>query len=140
MKKKKIKECAQKYCVIDRVEFIGRATRAEMWHLYKTSQICVLSSKREYIPGAVIECFAAGIPVVAISTPGVNEADLRKKTYLLVKTWDKANISDAVSRLLKDSELREQIIKSARKTLDEKFSWKTHSHALLNFFELICKK
>jgi len=96
------------------------ATRAEMWYLYKTSQICVLNSTEEFSEIA-IDCFNAGIPVIFTGAPDINEK----------------NIADEISKLLKDPDLQERLVKDGQKTIAEKFSWNVHSHALLKTFSRI---
>ncbi|MBI4692189.1 MAG: glycosyltransferase family 4 protein [Candidatus Terrybacteria bacterium] len=93
------------------------STRAEMWHLYKTSQVCILNSTEEFSETA-IDCFNAGIPVVFTGAPDASEK----------------NIADAILKLLKDHDLRERLVKDGQKTIAEKFSWDVHSHALLKTF------
>lgn len=99
------------------------ATRAERWHLYKTSQICVLNSAEEFSETA-IDCFNAGIPVVSAGGPDTSEE----------------NIANAISKLLKNPELRENLVKNAQETLVKKFSWTAHIRILYNALKSISVK
>lgn len=98
------------------ISYDDNKTRAEMWYLYKTSQICVLEQDQENIEDILADCFNAGIPVIMA---------------------DDKNFKEKVAELLKNSALREKIIQDNKKILEEKFSWQAHIAALLNLFKNI---
>ena len=65
-------ESKARHLNIDRnVHFLG--VRDDVPRLLMGSDLFVLSSRREGLPGALLEAIAAGLPVVATNLPGVRE-------------------------------------------------------------------
>lgn len=122
------------------VTFLGRVSRAETWHLRKTSEVYVLNSTYEGLPHTALTSFAARIPTVATDIPGTNEAVYHEKSGLLVPPGDDEALAGAIARLFDDASLREKIVAGAEKILSEKFSWEAHLHALLSIFETVRAK
>lgn len=110
----------------EHVQFLGRVSRAETWHIRKTSQVYVLNSTYEGLPHTALTTFAAEIPMVATDIPGTNEAVYHEQSGLLVPRGDDSALADAIARLFTDGALRERLITGGKKILAEKFSWKTH--------------
>jgi len=130
-----LKTLARGLDVADCVVFPGRVSRAETWHLRKSSEVYVLNSTYEGLPHTVLTSFAARIPTVATDIPGTNEAVYHEKSGLLVPAGDDQALADAIARLFNDPELRAKVVAGADKILAEKFSWETHLATLLGFFE-----
>lgn len=135
-----LKALARELGVSDRVEFLGRVSRAETWQLRKSSAVYALNSSYEGLPHTVLTSFAAEIPVVATDIPGTNEAVRHGETGLLVPHGDDLALAGAIGRLFDDSELRGRLIKGGAKMLREKFSWEAHLRSLLALFESLARK
>lgn len=116
------------------VEFLGRISRAETWHIRKTSRVYVLNSTYEGLPHTVLTSFSAGIPTVATNVPGTNEAVYHEKTGLLVEPGDDRALADAIARLFEDDKLCDMLVANATKIIDEKFSWDAHLKNLIDLF------
>lgn len=134
------KALASELGVSDRVEFLGRISRAETWHLRKCSALYVLNSTYEGLPHTALTSFAAGIPMVATDIPGTNEAVYNEESGLLVPVGDTEALASAIARLLTDEPLRRKLVAGGTKLLEEKFSWKAHLSTLLFFFESLSTK
>ncbi len=122
------------------VEFLGRVSRAETWHLRKISEVYVLNSTYEGLPHTALTSFAAGIPIVATDIPGTNEAVYHEKTGLLVEPGNDQALANAVARLFDDAPLRAKLVEGATQILKEKFSWEVHLKTLLGLFESVRTK
>ncbi|OGG93605.1 hypothetical protein A2609_00380 [Candidatus Kaiserbacteria bacterium RIFOXYD1_FULL_47_14] len=133
----RLKALARELTVADCVVFPGRVSRAETWHLRKSSEVYVLNSLYEGLPHTVLTSFAARIPTVATDISGTNEAVYHEKSGLLVSVGDDQALADAIARLFNDFELRTRVVAGADKILAEKFSWETHLATLLGFFESV---
>lgn len=96
------------------ISYDKNKTRAEMWYLYQTSQVCVLDQVKENTEDILTDCFSAGIPIVM-----KNETNFEKK----------------IEQILQDEKLRENIIQDNKKILAKKFSWEAHIGALMNLFK-----
>lgn len=129
------KALAEELGVADRVEFLGRVSRAETWHLRKCSSVYVLNSTYEGLPHTALTSFAAKIPMVATDIPGTNEAVYQEVSGLLVPPGDDEALADAIARLLNDAALRDKVVEGGTRLLHEKFSWDAHLATLLGFFE-----
>lgn len=134
------KALAKELNVEKHVQFLGRVTRAETWHLRKCSSVYVLNSTYEGLPHTVLTSFAAGIPTVATDIPGTNEAVYDEVSGLLVPPGDTKKLAEAIERLLTDEALRQKVVEGGTKLLLEKFSWRAHTEALLSLFESLALK
>ncbi len=134
------KTLAEELGVSKHVTFLGRVSRAETWHLRKTSEVYVLNSTYEGLPHTVLTSFAAGIPTVATDIPGTNEALFHMQTGLLVPPNNPQALSEAIERLFENEQLRADLVEGASKLLEEKFSWEAHLNRLDRFFNSVCSK
>ncbi len=135
-----LKALARDQGVSEQVIFLGRVSRAETWHIRKTSQVYVLNSTYEGLPHVVLTSFAARIPVVATDIPGTNEAVFNEQSGLLVPPGDDRKLADALARIFNDASLRSTLIEGGEKILREKFSWETHIQKLTDILESVCTK
>lgn len=107
------------------VRFLGQMGLAELIVEYGASDVVVLPSVRaasgdqDGLPVVLIEAMAAGRAVVASDLPGIDAAISDGHSGLLVPPGDPAALADALTRLLIDASLREQLGKNARSRADE---------------------
>jgi glycosyltransferase involved in cell wall biosynthesis len=135
-----LKKLSEELYVKNEVVFLGKISRAETWQLRKNSEVYVLNSTYEGLPHTVLTSFAAEIPTVATDIPGTNEAVYNEDTGLLVKPESPEEVAAAVSRLFKDKDLQDKLVKNGRKLLEEKFSWDAHLKLLNEFFQSVVSK
>ena len=136
----KLKALSQELGVADRIRFTGRVSRAETWHLRKSSEVYVLNSTYEGLPHTALTSFAARIPMVATDISGTNEAVYNEISGLLVPPGDDNALAAAISRLFDDAALRAKLVVGAERILNEKFSWESHLKTLLRFFHSVQAK
>lgn len=136
----KLKALAKELEVNDCIKFTGRVSRAETWHLRKSSEVYVLNSTYEGLPHTALTSFAARIPMVATDIPGTNEAVYNEISGLLVPAGDDQALADAIARLFDNPELRTRLVDGAEKILNDKFSWDAHLKTLLGFFQSVQAK
>jgi glycosyltransferase involved in cell wall biosynthesis len=83
------------------------------------SDIFVLPSVDEGLPGALIEAMAAGVPCIASDIPGNNELVIHEKTGLLFPVKDHVKLSNAITYLIGNPSKRECLKQNAyRHVLD----------------------
>ena len=75
-------------------------------------------SRLEGHPGAIIEAFVAGLPVIASDLPGPSEIVEDGVNGLIVKTGDAEAFAAAMTRLAADHELRRRLADGARESAD----------------------
>ena len=88
----------------DRVRILG--TRTDVGDLLAASDVLVLASRTEGMPGCVIEAGMAGIPVVSFGLAGVPEVILDGLTGYVVGPGDHGALAERVLKVLEDEGLR----------------------------------
>jgi glycosyltransferase involved in cell wall biosynthesis/Tfp pilus assembly protein PilF/protein-L-isoaspartate O-methyltransferase len=87
--------------------------------LYGTADILIYASHYDSCPRPPQEAMAAGCAVVCTATPGAMEYCRDGGNALLVPVQSPQSIPDAVERLIKDSALRDKLIKGGLSTAAE---------------------
>jgi glycosyltransferase involved in cell wall biosynthesis len=92
--------------VPDRVLFVGKIPRKDMYRYYSAADVFVFPGIRESLGMVFLEAQSCGLPVVAFNNAGVPEAVQDGKTGLLVPMYVLAPMVDAIKQLLVDKDLR----------------------------------
>jgi glycosyltransferase involved in cell wall biosynthesis len=132
-----LKKLASELHLGNHVQFLGRVSRAETWHIRKTSQVYVLNSTYEGLPHTALTTFAAEIPIVATDIPGTNEAVYHEQSGLLVPPKDDHALAQAIARIFTDEELAKDLVAGGKNILAEKFSWEAHLATLEKILESV---
>lgn len=82
------------------VVFLG--IRRDIPEILADSDVFVLSSLWEGMPGSILEGMAARLPVVATAVGGIPEVVVQHETGYLVPPGDAASLADALQRLVED--------------------------------------
>jgi glycosyltransferase involved in cell wall biosynthesis len=98
------------------VTFLGERDDIE-WVL-GGSDLALLTSEAEGVPGVAIEALMAGCPMVSVPVGGVAEVIEDGATGLVLETDDPAIMAQAVARLLADDETRETMSRECRSRMD----------------------
>jgi len=104
----KLRQLAEEQ-VADRVLFLGKIPRADMYRYYSAADVFVFPGIRESLGLVFLEAQSCGLPVVAFNNAGVPEAVADGKTGLLVPMYAMEPFVDAIRRLLVDRNLRKQM-------------------------------
>jgi glycosyltransferase involved in cell wall biosynthesis len=107
-----IRRTAANSMAADRIVFTG--LRHDMDQVYAALDILVLPSDTEGTSRVVLEAQLRGVPVVASAIGGVRELIEHQVTGLLVNTGQHTETAAAVSRLVTDTTLRQQLTYHAR--------------------------
>jgi glycosyltransferase involved in cell wall biosynthesis len=91
----------------DHVRILG--ARTDVGDLLGASDVLVLASKTEGMPGCVIEAGMAGLPVVSFGLAGVPEVVVDGETGFVVPAGDHAALADRTLQLLDDEPLRRRM-------------------------------
>jgi glycosyltransferase involved in cell wall biosynthesis len=104
------------------VRFIGCVSQAEMPGLYDAADIYMMSPNIDNMPGSLLECYAAGVPVVATKAGGIPYIARDGSTALLVELNDHEAMARAAFRLIEEDGLAQRLAAAAR---DEcgKYAW-----------------
>jgi len=104
------------------VRFVGTIPQSQIPDLYHETDIYLMSPNFDNMPGSVLECFAAGVPVIATRAGGVPYIVTHGQTGLLVDCDDHEEMARCGLKLLDDPELARNIVRQARQEC-EKYSW-----------------
>ena len=108
------------YDLSNKVKLLGR--RDDVSSLLSISDIFVLSSKWEGLPGVVIEAMAEGLPVIATNVGGVNEIIDDGKDGFIVQPNDPEAIANKIIDVLNLSEKEKDLLsENARNKINNKF-------------------
>lgn len=100
-----------------RVRFLGHVDRGEV--LSRWAVAVSASILPEAGPLGVLECMAAGLPVIATDHGGAGEY-LSGGVGVLVPPGDAASLARALERLLSDDELRDEMARAARSLAEQR--------------------
>jgi glycosyltransferase involved in cell wall biosynthesis len=99
------------------VTFSGHLPPEETRVRLAESDIFVLCSAWEGLPGAVMEAMAASLPVVGTDVNGTNELVVDGETGYLVPVDDVEALASAIERLVQDPELRARMGAAGRERI-----------------------
>lgn len=130
---------AEELSVSKNVTFVGHVSKAEAWHLRKTSHLYVENSLEDISLDKILWSLSAGIPVVAGNTNGAGEILTPMKTGLLFKSGDSENLAQMIQKLFNNDDLRSSVIQNGQESIVKNFSWEAHTKALNSIFESALK-
>lgn len=118
-----------------RIRFLEHQTHSSLQQIIRRSSLVVVPSLwYENNPFAIIEAFAAGVPVVAARIGGIPELVIDGETGLLFTAGDPDDLREKVSRLLADPGLGSVLAKKALLHLEQHFSPAQHGEKLLQLY------
>jgi glycosyltransferase involved in cell wall biosynthesis len=103
----------------DGIIFHGSRPHAEAMHLLAESDLLVLGSRttpegdRDGVPNSILEAMALSVPVLSTRAGGIPEVVHDMETGLLVPPDDPDSMSEGISRLAADPELRRRLAGNA---------------------------
>jgi phosphatidyl-myo-inositol dimannoside synthase len=110
------------------VRFIGEIPHMELQKYYYLADLFALlthpnEGKEEGLGLVFLEASAAGLPIVAGRSGGVEEAVLHNKTGLIVDTYNGPECSNAISELLNDRKQAKVLGDAAKDRVLRDFQW-----------------
>jgi glycosyltransferase involved in cell wall biosynthesis len=108
------REAVRKLGLAGRVSVPGWLSAEEVQSLWQRAGVFVLPSFIENLPLSIIEAFSHGVPVVATPVGSVPELVEDNRTGLLVAPGDSAALGEALTRLVRDPQLRESLATQGR--------------------------
>jgi glycosyltransferase involved in cell wall biosynthesis len=134
-----LKKKVKKLGLQDKVIFLGQMGRDQLVRLYQQSTIFAFPSYHEGLPTVLLEAMACGLPIIATNVRGNRDLISPGKNGILVSPRSPKEMADAISMLLNDDEMRKELGKNARKTIEEKFTWDIVSTKILHCYESLNK-
>ena len=107
----------------------------EMVPIFNSAHIVCLPSYREGLPKVLLEGASCGLPIVTTDVPGCREVVQNEANGILVPKCDSVALSNALQRLIANSELREQMGRRGREIVLEQFSSKIINSQTLDVYK-----
>ena len=123
--------------VSDRVVFAGQ--RDDAARVLAAADVLALPSWTEGLPLVVLEAMAQGRPVVATPVGGTPELVADGETGLLVPPRDPRALADALTRILRDPELRRRMGEAGRRRVEERFSAARMAQEVLAIYDEVVR-
>lgn len=117
-----LRQRARDLGLADAVHFRGILGRPELLQTLRTADAFMLPSRFEGFPIAILEAWAAGVPVVATAVGGIPDV-CSEATALLVPPDNPARLADAMVSLARDPQRRATMTRRSRALVEERFTW-----------------
>jgi len=131
--RKDVEEHVWKKGLKDNFVFLGHCSDVEQF--YNELDIFVFPSYSEGCPRSVLEAMAASRPVVAANVGGNNELVKDGFNGLLVPPKDPESLAFAISRLLKDHDLRQKMGEKGRLLVKSRFTARYNAVSIQDLIE-----
>jgi glycosyltransferase involved in cell wall biosynthesis len=128
-----MRELAGRMQIHDAVKFLPPTTEIET--VFAATDIFALGSHAEPLGSALLAAMAHGLPPVAIARGGVTEVIEHERNGLLVQDLDPLVFATAMASLLTNPEKAARLGRSARGTIETRFSANQMVEATLEFYE-----
>jgi glycosyltransferase involved in cell wall biosynthesis len=104
------------------------------------SAVLIHCAESEAFGWVILEAMNVGLPVVCSAVDGPKEIIEHEKTGFLVSTGDIKNFAGTVIRVMKNSELRKNIVSQAHDRLISKFSARQMVESIAALYKQIAYK
>jgi glycosyltransferase involved in cell wall biosynthesis len=94
---------------LQNMRFIGRVPHEKIAQLYDETEIYLTSSNFDCMPVSLLECFAAGVPIVSTNAGGIPYVVTHRESGLLVEVNDHEAMAARALEYLENPELVEQM-------------------------------
>lgn len=132
-----LREMARASGFENRFAFLGHVEKETLIRLYQNATIFVVPSHYEGLPTTLLEAMACGAPVVATAVSGNLDVITTGKNGLLVSIKSPVEMADAVSKLLDDEHMRNEMGLEARCTIEERFTWEAITGKICECYETL---
>jgi glycosyltransferase involved in cell wall biosynthesis len=114
------------------VTFLGR--RNDVADLLAAADVLAFPSRKEGLPGTLIEALALECPIVAADIPPIREVVGEPPAALLVAPQDVAALASALARVIEDDDVRRSLVATARQRFEEHFTIERSSAEMVAFY------
>jgi glycosyltransferase involved in cell wall biosynthesis len=119
----------------DKFIFLGQIGRDQIVKWYHKAKIFILPSYHEGLPTVLLEAMSCGLPVIATNVRGNRDLISTGENGILVPAHSPKKMAEAISSLIDDEVLRNDIGTNARNTIEKKYTWDIISKKILECYE-----
>lgn len=131
----KFNKMAKNLGLADRVNFVGRVESVKLEKLYAEAEMVIVPSITPETFGLVgLEAMSFAKPVVAANVGGISMWLQHNENGLLFSSGNSEELAQAIIKLHKEPELRENMGKKGQKILQEKFRPQQHLQKIIQLF------
>jgi glycosyltransferase involved in cell wall biosynthesis len=131
-------ELTERLGIVDRVEFLGYIEdTAQLYEIYRNSDIFVLSSVSEGFPRVLYEAMTFGLPIVTTCCGGIGDLIVDSVNGRVVSVSSSSAIADAISNIILDVQQRREIIANGTATMRQIFKNSDHQQIARMYSEVI---
>ena len=116
----KLHRLAEELAITSHVRFLGMVR--DVPQLLQACDLAVFTSHGEGCPNGLLECMAAGLPVVATDLPGIRDALPKDSSACLVTPGDCDGLAEALTHLLRNTTMRREMGRRNRQQIEQHFS------------------
>ncbi len=114
----------QKRGIDENVVLLGEVPNKDLPGLMANARFMVYATRGgEGIPRAILECMACGRPAIATRVAGIPDAVRHLETGILIDPADRESLGRWIKQLLSDPQLVDSLGQTARKLIEEEFSY-----------------
>ena len=118
---------------------LGYVHPNEVPYLYASSDVFILPSLYENFPASILEAMATQCAVISSDVGGVAEMVVNGRNGITIPPGDVDSIVDSVTRLVGDERFRDELGKSGRETVEERFRWEETALQTADYYREVCK-
>lgn len=138
---KRLKATIEHAALDDIVRLVGHVReQARMAELYRGATVFAHAAHYEGLPTVLLEAMACGKAVVSTTVNGALDAITDGGNGLLTLPKAPEQLAEAISRLLGDAGLRARLGRAARRTVEERFSWRVVGGKYLRSYRALVEK
>ncbi len=108
-----------------------------LWEILAKADIFAFPSSIDQAPNAVIEAMAAGLPVIAVRTSGIQEMVVDGTTGMLIEPGDIAGLEAALDLLIDDRDRRRSLGAAGRHRFEHHYDARRATAALVDIFRMV---
>lgn len=134
----KCKDLTKSKQLDNKVIFHGQSFKVQ--EFLNQADIFILISKYEGFPLTILEAMRASLPIIASDVGGVKESVTAQNGFLIPKN-DSVALTDALTKLISDANLRNELGSNSRKLYETYFTFEIMLEKTLNiYYKILSKK
>ena len=130
----KVRDLVKQEKLEEIIEVKGWINSKEKEILLQKADIYILPSYNEGLPMSILEAMSYSLPVITTEVGGIPEIIKNNENGILIKSGDIKSLEDNIIKLIEDENLRKNIGKQARKTIETKFNLENQIEKLEELF------